>query len=433
MRGGNWRTLVGVALVVAVVGSAVAWYLNRDRLPTTIRIATASPGSLYHRFAEVLEPYLERQTGHPVELLVTGGSIENRRLLAAGHAHLAVMQAGMVELDEVAVVAPLYRELVHVIVKKGSGLATIRDLGGRQVSIGPEGSGTREISKVILRHYRVDVASLGESSRYFLDLVDDETLDAAIVSTGLLNPDLARVLGTGELDLLPIPDGEALAVRHAELIPATIPRGFYGEGPPLPPAAVPTVATTTVLVARKDVSDLLVRATQQALYENSIRRRIPTLMHRREAAQWDEFPTHPATQSFLQPFGGLEVLASFMESLAALKELLFALGAGLYLAWLQWRRIQQKREAAANQADKDRLDVFLDQTIAIEREQMHTSDPARLRSYLDQVTEIKLRALDELSREALRGDVNFSIFLQQCSNLIRKIQGKLEIELHGHA
>ncbi|MEM7393105.1 MAG: hypothetical protein AAF492_12240, partial [Verrucomicrobiota bacterium] len=46
-------------------------------------------------------------------------------------------------------------------------------------------------------------------------------------------------------------------------------------------------------------------------------------------------------------------------------------------------------------------------------------------AYLDEITEIKLTALHELTDEALRADQTFSIFLMQCANLISKIQMKI--------
>ena len=56
---------------------------------------------------------------------------------------------------------------------------------------------------------------------------------------------------------------------------------------------------------------------------------------------------------------------------------------------------------------------------------MDCTDPARLESFLDEITLIKLKALEDLSHESLRGDPRFLIFLTQCANLIRKIQTKL--------
>jgi len=44
---------------------------------------------------------------------------------------------------------------------------------------------------------------------------------------------------------------------------------------------------------------------------------------------------------------------------------------------------------------------------------------------LNQVTQIKLMALEELTHEELRGDRVFLIFVTQCSNLINTLQQKI--------
>ena len=114
-----------------------------------------------------------------------------------------------------------------------------------------------------------------------------------------------------------------------------------------------------------------------------------------------------------------------MESLAATKELLFALGAGLYLLWIRWQSLREREKQAQLQAQKDDLDKFLRETLQVERAQLETSDPKRLRELLDKVTRIKLQALQQLTEEELRGDRTFSIFLLQCSNLSSNIHLKI--------
>ena len=74
---------------------------------------------------------------------------------------------------------------------------------------------------------------------------------------------------------------------------------------------------------------------------------------------------------------------------------------------------------------KDHLDSYLRRTIEIERAQLDTRDPEVLRQHLRALTEVKLEALDELTEEDLRADHSFQIFLMQCANLSRKIQGRI--------
>ncbi len=427
------RTLFVVAIVFVMMGSLSVWYLTRDTTPANIRIATAAPGGLYYRVASVLAPHLEQETGGRVTVLETLGSVENRQLLETGDAHLAILQNGTVDLPGLVALTPLYRDVIQVVVRSGRRIATVRDLAGRRVAIGAVGSGMRQSAMELLEHYRVDLSSMTGTEGYFLDLLTDESLDAAIITSGLLNPDLRDLMATGEFELLPILDAEALTLSHAHFTAAEIPRGFYREGPPVPPEPVLTVATTSFIAAREDISGSLVSATLHALYDNYMRDDIPTLLTRTEAEGWNDLPLHGAARDYFQPYGGLGILANLMESLAALKELLFAIGAGLYLLWLRWQRLKQQAEVAAMLAEKDYLDEFLRQTMEIERSQMRTDDPGTLRGFLDRVTEIKLRALEELTNEDLRADLTFSIFLQQCANLIRKIQAKLAVVVQGQS
>ena len=63
-----------------------------------------------------------------------------------------------------------------------------------------------------------------------------------------------------------------------------------------------------------------------------------------EAAAWPRLRLHSEARKYFDPYAGIDLIASFMESIAAGKELLFALGAGLYLLWNYWRR-RKAREA----------------------------------------------------------------------------------------
>src|SRR5690606_17172777 len=132
-----------------------------------------------------------------------------------------------------------------------------------------------------------------------------------------------------------------------------------------------------------------------------------------------------AARSFFDPFDQLGWTATVLESLSALKELLVALAAGAYLLWDRWRRLREREAQEDYKAQKDRLDQFLEQTAAIEREQMATDDVRTLRDLLDRVVRIKLHALTQFTHETLRGDSTFSLFLLQCNNLTNIIQLKI--------
>jgi hypothetical protein len=226
-------------------------------------------------------------------------------------------------------------------------------------------------------------------------------------------------------------DADAISVRYPYFEPFTIPRGMYSEAPAQPPKPVATVTTMSFLAARSDADDILVEETLACLYEQFPPSSFPAVVPPGEAATWSTVPLHSAARTFHDPYKGLGLLADFMDSLAGIKELLFAFGAGLYLLWLRWKRIKEQELRAQVARQKKRLNELIDETARIERAQMFSQDPVELKRYLDEVTFIKLRGLREMSHEDLRGDRMFSIFLMQCANLIRKIQGKLILLAEG--
>jgi hypothetical protein len=236
---------------------------------------------------------------------------------------------------------------------------------------------------------------------------------------------LSTILRTGQFDVLPIADAEAVDMLHPFLRSTTVPRGLFAEHPPVPDEPTPTIATTAYLVARNDAPDKLVTAVLTSVHERSLRLEIPTLISRQEAGSRAPTRLHPVAQRYFNPSDSLGYMANVMESLAATKELLFALGAGLYLLWLRWRGLKSREAREALNRQKDRLDVLLERTLQIEEAQMQTADIAQLHALQDKVTRLKLVALKEFTEEELRGDRSFTIFLTQCANLISKIQLKI--------
>ena len=257
-----------VGLGAVVVASVVVWWRTLDRLPRVVTIATAEPGGLYHRLASVLAGDLSRRTGVRVELVTTHGSVQNHALLQEGRADLAILQSTAVPLLDTAVLAPLYPEVAHVIAAKGSGLDSMQAIAGRPIALGPPGSGMRESALQILQHYRIDPSTLTDNQAYFMEL-EQGRVAGAIVTTGVDNPDLQRLLESGRYDLLPILDAAAISMRRPLFSPFTIPGGLYDERPPVPPGPIETVASTAILCAPADCSSRLVTETLAALYEGA--------------------------------------------------------------------------------------------------------------------------------------------------------------------
>ncbi len=411
-------------IALVLVGSVVVWFWTRDTLPSTVRIASGQAGGLYHHYATALTKVIESRR-HRVRLDVTRGSGDNADRLRHGTADLGIVQAGAVPLDGVAVIAPLSLEVVHVIVRRGTGIDSLADLRGKRVALGLPDSGMRSSAVQILQHYRLKETDFQAESVYFLDLLKDQRLDAAIVTTGVENPQLGELLASQQFDLLPIEDAAALELKFPHFRRFEIPRGLYYEQPGIPDESLRTVATTSYLACRPDASQALVTEMLNVLYDFNLQESLPGLVPRHQVLETTKLRWHPVARAYFDPFDQLGFTANVMESLAAVKELLVALGAAIFLLWDRWRRVRAAEHEAEMLKLKNRLDQFLEQTIDIERELLTSSSPARLQELLDSVSRVKLQALQELTHEDLRGDRMFSIFLLQCGNLSQALQGKL--------
>src|SRR6185503_2513845 len=136
------------AAVSLIAGAAMAQ-------PQAISIATGGTGGVYYPLgggmANVLSKYV---SGIQATAEVTGGSVDNLKLINAGRSELALSMADAA-LDAfngedkfkgskvpLRTLMILYPNQMHVVTIEGSGIETMADLKGKRVSTGSPGSAT---------------------------------------------------------------------------------------------------------------------------------------------------------------------------------------------------------------------------------------------------------------------------------------------------
>ncbi len=419
------RRWVTASMLLILIGSLAWWWWSAPRLPRRMAIATGELGGMYHRLGSRIAQLMRNRVGRPIEVLPTAGSGENAAYLNRGQVNLAIEQGGTAVFPSQAVITPLYLEYVFILVRRDRGVETFFDLFGRRVALGKSGSGMRESAARLLSYFDITAEQLGGVDCYFRDLLEDDSLDAAIVTTGAENPDLANLLRSNQFDLLPIPNTAALSLRDAYFTDAVIPAGLFSQQPPLPAVDVHTLATTAFLITTEDAPDALVAAALSAVHEDDLRLYAATLIARDEAARWVVKRLHPAARRYFHPGDQLGDLANTMESIAAGKELMFAFGAGVYLLWQRWRRLKERESQRQVKRQKEHLDEMLQETLKIESQMMTETNPQRLKGMLEKVTRIKMKALQEFTDEELRADSAFSILLDQCAHVIQGVRKQM--------
>jgi TRAP transporter TAXI family solute receptor len=267
-----------VALAVIVGGFYGYRTVSGDSARHEIVIATGPETGTYHALGEALSRVLEGSSVvESADVLSTGGSVENMDLIgrAGGAVDLAFVQSDTPLSTNARLVAPLYKEVLHVLVGKSNAdeIRTIYDLRGRRVSLGPMGSGTRQLSQRVLDHFGVDV---GEDLALLPVEASEGLIDGSVDAAFILNAIPSRMVAElAEMDAIRFlslgdaqeygNEADALALVFPSIRGTTIPRSTYVR---LPEEPAQTIEVSAMLIARRDLNSNLVRTITATVFEN---------------------------------------------------------------------------------------------------------------------------------------------------------------------
>jgi TRAP transporter TAXI family solute receptor len=212
--------------------------------------------------------------------------VQNLTLLRQGALEAALSQSDLIDwaytgtgIDQgkppyegLRVVANLYTEALHLVVRANSPIRGPRDLRGKAVSLGEEGSGTLVEARLLLKAYGVKES---EIHQYLLDpgtasdrLVAGE-LDAFFVIGGAPLGAVSDTAARVPIRLIPFDD--AVAERFLRTQPFYV-GTFIGDEayPDVPP--IRTLGIPAQLVVRSDIPDAVVYGITRALWHESTRR-----------------------------------------------------------------------------------------------------------------------------------------------------------------
>jgi TRAP transporter TAXI family solute receptor len=232
-----------------------------------LSIGTAGTGGIYYPIGGAIASRLSvRDSLRQYTAEVTGGSVENVTRLREGQIDMGFALAVTVyeayhggqdnetPFEGLRVVAPLYANLVHVLVPRGSRVTTIGEMEGARISVGAAGSGTEQVARQILEAYGLtydDVEARYLSFSESAASLRDGAIDAAIISVGYPAAAVLEATTTGGARLLPVePDRiEALRSQYPYYSHGVIPEGAY----PGVASDISTVAMMNWVVAREDL------------------------------------------------------------------------------------------------------------------------------------------------------------------------------------
>jgi len=257
------RTGLTVGLVLLLVGLMWAGIVAlRPLPPRVLTIATGPKGSAYYEFGKRYQEVLAR-AGVEVKLRTTAGAIENLALLKSAKVDVGFLQGGTTSAKESLGLESLgtvfYEPLwfFHLGMYRGKGPASLR---GKKISIGPEGSGTRELALRLLAQYRLNqsfAVLLPFSAQEASDRLLRGEIDAAFMLTSWEDPAVQRLLTAKKIDLVSYLRADAYIVQYPYLNKLVLPEGAADIALNRPSANVNLFAPKASIIVRGDLHPAL--------------------------------------------------------------------------------------------------------------------------------------------------------------------------------
>lgn len=230
-----------------------------------LTIATGSKEGNYYKTALEYKRLLEKD-GVKVNILTTKGSIENIELLEKSKADIGFIQNGIItskHTDKITALASIYYEPLWVFYKnEGYAMDYVIQLISKKISIGKEGSGTRDLASRILEDNGISSLNstiLDHSSSKAKELLKSGEIDAMFAVTSHKSELVKELLEDPKINVLSIKRAKAYSRKYSFLESLTLHEGTLDLYKNIPDQNINLLATTANLVVKQDVSEELVR------------------------------------------------------------------------------------------------------------------------------------------------------------------------------
>ena len=313
------RWLVAAVSSVALMGAVQAQQF--------FRIGTGGTAGTYYPVGGAIANAVSVPGKTVVTAQASNGSVANVTGIAGGQMESGFSQAdiaawaqtgtglyeGKPNVPGLRLIANLYPESVHVVVKKGSGIKSVADLKGKRVALDEPGSGTLVNAKAILAAYGLKEADI--KPEYIKpnqagDKMKDGSLDAFFFTGGAPAGAIAELAAAGGgIDLLPIDGAAADALRKGSgfFAPDTIAADTYkGVG------AVKTLAVGAQWVTSDKADTNTVYEITKALFSEAAQKQLAAghakgkFITKENAVQSAGIPYHPGAEKFYKEVGVLK-------------------------------------------------------------------------------------------------------------------------------
>ncbi len=263
-----------------------------------------------------------------IKVQSSGGSTENLRKVNSGKAHFGTVYSGHVyagrnglmvndpkKYENVLAVAYLYEAPAQLIVRKGSGIKSVKDLEGKKVGVGNAGSGAYAYCEQFFTHLgmwdKIERNAMGYNAA--ADAFGNKQLDAFWLFTAYPSPAVIQAATMNEIEMVDL-DADAKKYgfydKYKNFVPWNIPtsdgryRGLTAD--------VPSWVDTTLLVANPKAPEDLVYGMLKAIFTDEglawmvSQKKTFKAMAVEKGIKGVATPLHPGAEKFWKEMGVLK-------------------------------------------------------------------------------------------------------------------------------
>jgi uncharacterized protein len=290
------------------------------------RIGTGAPSGTYFPLGKAMGTALSEPGVLAVNAQATNGSVANVNAVGLGEIESGLSQAdvaswhysgtGMVKanskLESLRLIATLYPESVHVVVRKAAGVRTVDQLKGLRVALDEPGSGVLINARQILRAYGLserDIQPAYIKGAQAAQRIKEGSLDALFFVGGMPSAFVSELANAVEIVLLPIDGAAADALRQSSsfFTPSSIPAGSYAGT-----ANVKTLAVSAQWITHANADTALIYKLTRRLFSPDALLQIQQSHPNAQsitpemAVQGAGLPLHPGAERFYREIGVLK-------------------------------------------------------------------------------------------------------------------------------
>ena len=317
MKISRWAAAAAAALAFAGAAHAQQFF----------RIGTGGTAGTYYPVGGMIANAVSQPGKLVATAQASNGSLANVNGVASGSMEGGFSQSdvatwaytgtgafeGKPKVTDLRLIANLYPESIHLVVKKGSGIKSVADLKGKRVALDEPGSGTLIDARMILAAYGVKESDLKPDyikPNQAGDKLKDGSLDAFFFVGGAPAGAIAELASSGTgIELVPIAGPQADALRKSSPFFAVdnIAANTYKDVPAVQTLAVGAQLVTSAKIDAETVYQITKAmysdAAQKALQAGHAKGKFITLQN---AVQGAGIPFHPGAERFYKEAGALK-------------------------------------------------------------------------------------------------------------------------------